>query len=94
MSLSLSYFQIQKPSDRKFIIIRDYHGFEHFRVDVSKKKSDVSYRGRIMEFGFPPVLLGRLDSGYRLIFEAGVAKGATKCGLESEAMEYNLQQIG
>ena len=78
----------------KFITIYDSSGVEVFKVDASKKSSDITFRGRILEFGFPPDLLFNMDTGYQLVFDAGVAKGATKCGLESEAYEWSFEMLG
>ena len=86
--------QIQRPPSSAIITILDPAGEVVFRMDVSRRSSDVTFEGKILEFGLPAMLHNSIETGYQLIFERGVAKGATKCGVESEPYKWRLPYVG
>lgn len=87
-------FQIQQPEEQAFIKILDSYGREEFKIDATDKSADITFSGTFMEFGLTEHVLFLQGSGYRLVFEEGVAKGATKCGLRSDPNEWVLEDLG
>ena len=72
----------------------DSSDIEVHQIDVSKRSSDVSFNGKVLDFGLPLDLLARVEPGYKLIVDAGVVNSKSNCGVESMPYELDLQSLG